>query len=126
MMDGMKGTVAAFADQLLFLSFRPSFITCEFIQFNTYLWIHQIRRSFLFLMECISDSFLFVLELFTYLLNKKRIRILNYALTKLIHSYNLHLLSGLRKLKLERNYNVFNFKIHAVQISNYMCSILSE
>jgi hypothetical protein len=39
------------------------------------------------------------------------------TLTKLIHSYNLPLLSGLRKLKLERNYNVFNFKIHAVQIS---------
>ena len=33
--------------------------------------IHKFRRSFLFLMECISDSFLFVLELSTYLLNKK-------------------------------------------------------
>jgi hypothetical protein len=39
-----------------------------------------------------------------------------YATSKLIHTYNLPLLFNLRKFKLERNYNVFNFKIHAVQI----------
>jgi hypothetical protein len=89
---------------------------------------------------------LFVLELSTYLLNKKNqnpelcntfpmyvhftnrknplyVHVRAFYIykknspTKLIHSYNLSLLFGLRKLKLERNYNVFNFKIHAVQIS---------